>query len=62
VVDNVMLDHTDDTPRGFGYCVFGKVIAGMEVVDKIKAVPTGAKAGHNDVPLEPVLIQSITRK
>ena len=62
VVDNLMLDHTDNTPRGFGYCVFGKVTAGLDVVDKIKAVPTGARGGPNDVPLEPVVIQSITRK
>jgi cyclophilin family peptidyl-prolyl cis-trans isomerase len=56
--DNSFLNHTDDTSRGFGYCVFGKVIAGMDVVDAIAKVPTGSKRGHGDVPLEPITILS----
>lgn len=56
--DNSFLDHKDDTAKGFGYCVFGKVIAGMDVVDAIAKVPTGSKRGHGDVPLEPVTILS----
>ncbi len=56
--DNAFLDHKDDTSQGFGYCVFGKVIAGMDVVDAIAKVPTGSKRGRGDVPLEPVTILS----
>ena len=53
--DNNFLDHGD---RDFGYAVFGKVIDGMDVVDTIAAVPTGNTAGHQDVPLDPVTINS----
>jgi cyclophilin family peptidyl-prolyl cis-trans isomerase len=62
VVDNDFLDHKDETPRGFGYAVFGKVTSGMDVVDKIKAVPTGFKSGMDDVPTTPVFIKSVKRK
>jgi cyclophilin family peptidyl-prolyl cis-trans isomerase len=58
--DNTFLDHKDDTSQGFGYCVFGKVVAGMDVVDAIAKVPTGSKRGHGDVPLEPITILSAT--
>ena len=61
VVDNAFLDHKDDSPRGYGYAVFGKVIEGMEVVDKIKAVETTSKRGHDDVPVEDVVIQYVRR-
>jgi len=61
VVDNAFLDHKDDSPRGYGYAVFGKVIEGMEVVDKIKAVETASKRGHDDVPVEDVVIQYVRR-
>ena len=61
VVDNPALDHKNKTPQGFGYCVFGKVVEGMDVVDKIKNVKTGNSGYHQDVPLEPVIIQSVTR-
>lgn len=57
VADNHFLNHTDTTPKGFGYCVFGKVVEGREVVDAIKKVKTGRSAGHQDVPLEDVIIQ-----
>ena len=56
--DNAFLNHKDNTPEGFGYCVFGKVVAGMEVVDAIAKVPTVNKRGHGDVPLAPITILS----
>ena len=56
-VDNTFLDHRDTSPQGWGYCVFGKVVTGMDVVDKIAAVSTGFKAGHKNVPITPVVIQ-----
>lgn len=55
LTDNTFLD---SSPRGIGYAVFGAVIEGMEVVDKIAAVPTGKRGMHDDVPLEPVAIES----
>ncbi len=57
VADNAFLDHTASTPQGWGYCVFGRVVEGAEVVDKIKAVRTGAKGMHQDVPLQDVVIE-----
>lgn len=57
VADNDFLNHTAPTSSGWGYCVFGKVITGTEVVDKIKAVSTTSRAGHQDVPTEAVVIQ-----
>ena len=57
VGDNDFLNHTAPTSSGWGYCVFGKVVEGMAVVDKIKAVKTTSKAGHRDVPVEPVIIE-----
>lgn len=61
VVDNKMLDRRGDAPAEAGYCVFGKVTSGMDVVDKIKAVPTGSRSGFNDVPTTTVVIESIRR-
>lgn len=58
--DNAFLNHKDNTPEGFGYCVFGKVVAGMDVVDAIAKVPTVNKRGHGDVPLAPITILSAT--
>ena len=60
VVDNDFLNHSAPTAQGWGYCVFGKVTAGMEVVDKIGKVRTGSSGFHQDVPLEDVLIQKAT--
>ena len=56
VKDNSFLNHSAPTPQGWGYCVFGKVIEGMDVVDKIENVKTGAKSMHQDVPTEDVVI------
>lgn len=58
LVDNDFLNHKTKTPDGWGYCVFGRVVDGMDVVDNIAKVATTAKAGHRDVPEEDVLIQS----
>ena len=55
-VDNRALDYRASTPQGWGYAVFGRVVEGMEVVDSIEAVATTSRAGHRDVPVEPVLI------
>ena len=61
VKDNAFLDYRDSSREGIGYCVFGKVTSGMDVVEKIKAVPTGVKGGMRDVPETPVVIESVTR-
>ena len=55
VKDNGFLDHPGQD--GWGYCVFGKVTSGMDVVEKIRAVETTSRAGHSDVPAEPVVIE-----
>jgi len=62
VADNRALDHRDKSPRGFGYAAFGKVVEGMEVVDRIVAVPTTRAGPHSDVPKEDLLIRSARRK
>ncbi len=59
LVNNSSLNHTAKTEEGFGYCVFGKVVAGMDVADSIAKVPTGWVKGYPDVPLEPVTILSV---
>jgi peptidyl-prolyl cis-trans isomerase B (cyclophilin B) len=56
--DNAFLDHKSPTPQGWGYAVFGKVVAGTEVVDAIEGVATGSRGGHGDVPLQDVVIVS----
>ena len=57
VADNGFLNHTAPSAQGWGYAVFGKVVKGTDVVDKIKAVATGNKGGHGDVPKEDVVIE-----
>ena len=59
-VDNNFLDHTGKTPQGWGYCVFGKVVEGIEVVDMIAKLPTTMKNGYKDVPVSPVIIERAT--
>lgn len=59
VADNNFLNHKSDNPQEFGYAVFGKVVKGMETVDKIKAVKTATKGPHGNVPEEPVVIKSM---
>ncbi|MDD5403541.1 MAG: peptidylprolyl isomerase [Sulfuricella sp.] len=58
LADNSFLDHTAQTSQGWGYCVFGRVVEGRDVVDKIAKVKTGSRAGHQDVPVETVIIES----
>jgi peptidyl-prolyl cis-trans isomerase B (cyclophilin B) len=60
VANNTFLNHTAKTPQGWGYAVFGKVIKGQEVVDKIKAVPTTTRSSYENVPQEPVTIIKAT--
>jgi len=60
--DNAFLNHKDNTPQGFGYAVFGKVVKGMDVVDAIGKAKTGTKNGFNDVPLETISIVKAYRK
>jgi peptidyl-prolyl cis-trans isomerase B (cyclophilin B) len=57
VSDNDFLNHTAPSIQGWGYAVFGKVVAGTEVVDQIKAVKTGRKGFHDDVPNEDVVLE-----
>jgi len=57
VVDNDFLDYKGPSPQGWGYCVFGKVTGGADVVDRIKGVPTGNAGGHQNVPKKDVLIK-----
>lgn len=57
VADNSFLNHSGKTTQGWGYAVFGKVVEGTDVVDKIKGVSTTSKAGHQDVPAEDVIIE-----
>ena len=57
--NNDFLNYTSPTPQGWGYCVFGKIVEGQDVIDKIRKVRTGSKGGHQDVPLEDVVIESM---
>ncbi len=59
VSDNAFLNHRNETVDGWGYCVFGQVTEGLDVIDKIKAVKTGNKAGHQDVPVEDVILETV---
>jgi len=60
VKDNSFLNHSGKNSSGWGYCVFGKVTEGMDVVNKIKGVKTGSKGFYQDVPVEAVVIQKVT--
>ena len=60
VKDNSFLNHSGKNPQGWGYAVFGKVTDGMDVVDKIKGVATGNSGHHQDVPVDPVVIERVT--
>jgi cyclophilin family peptidyl-prolyl cis-trans isomerase len=60
--DNGFLDNKGTSAQDFGYAVFGKVIEGMDVVEKIEKVKTGTKSGYQDVPMEPVVIETIRLK
>jgi len=57
--DNNFLNFTSADAQGFGYCVFGKVVEGMDIVDEIEKVATGSAGGHQDVPTEDVVIESV---
>jgi peptidyl-prolyl cis-trans isomerase B (cyclophilin B) len=61
VSNNDFLNFSSETPQGYGYCVFGKVVEGESVVDKMKNVPTGTSGFHQDVPNEAVIIESASR-
>jgi len=61
VANNEFLNHTAPSGNGWGYCVFGKVVEGMDVVDKIKQVATTSLKGHQDVPSSNVVIERATR-
>lgn len=60
-VDNQELDHSSPDPEGFGYCVFGKVVEGMDVVDKIEKIKVRAQGDHEAVPVDSVLITGASR-
>jgi peptidyl-prolyl cis-trans isomerase B (cyclophilin B) len=62
VADNGFLNHTAPSAQGWGYAVFGKVVGGKEVVDKLKAAKTGRKNSHDDVPLEDLVIEKAVVK
>lgn len=62
VKDNYFLDYMDHSPKGFGYCVFGRVTKGMDVIDKIRYVKTQKKGVFQNVPVEDVVILSIKRE
>jgi peptidyl-prolyl cis-trans isomerase B (cyclophilin B) len=59
VADNDFLDYREPTAQGYGYCVFGEVTGGREVVDSIRKVRTGSLAGHQDVPVENAVIERV---
>ena len=62
IADNDFLDYKAPSANGWGYCVFGKVTAGQDIVDKIKAVPTGNSGGHQNVPTQDVVILKAEEK
>lgn len=58
LVDNPFLDHRAKSPEGWGYCAFGTVVEGMDIVEQIGRVRTTSRAGHQDVPFDPIVIES----
>lgn len=62
VGDNTFLDFKSETSQGWGYCVFGEVVEGLDIVEKIKGVSTGNRGMHQDVPLEAIVITSVSVK
>jgi len=58
--DNDFLDHKNETTQGWGYCVFGEVTEGMDIVDKMVAIPTGRMGFHDDVPKEEIIVEAVT--
>lgn len=62
LVDNDFLNHTDNTPRGFGYAVFAEVIEGMDIVDAMATVATANKRGHQNVPVDPIVMTRVARE
>jgi len=62
IADNDFLDYKAPSANGWGYCVFGKVTAGQDIVDRIKAVPTGTSGGHQNVPTQDVVILKAEEK
>ncbi|WP_053980308.1 peptidylprolyl isomerase [Marinagarivorans algicola] len=60
VADNDFLNHSGKNSQGWGYAVFGKVTKGMDIVEKLKTVKTGSAGGHQDVPVEAVVIERVT--
>lgn len=62
LANNAPLDHRGYSPEDFGYAVFGRVLSGMDVVDRIAATPTASSGGHDDVPVTPVVIQKVVVK
>ena len=60
VSDNEFLNFSGENMQGWGYAVFGRVVEGEDVLDKIRVVPTGSQAGHQDVPTDPIVIESVT--
>jgi peptidyl-prolyl cis-trans isomerase B (cyclophilin B) len=59
VVDNDFLNFSSESGNGWGYCVFAKVVEGMDIVDQIRKVPTTSRNGHDDVPATPVIIEKV---
>ena len=60
VSDNDFLNFSGESMQGWGYAVFGRVVEGEDVLDKIRVVPTSSQAGHQDVPTDPIVIESVT--
>lgn len=60
IADNAFLNHRAKTPDAWGYCVFGEVVEGLDVLDKIKAVKTGHRSGHQDVPVTDVVLEKVS--